>query len=608
MDNRLIPDTSVIIEGVLIEYIDKLNINELLIHEATMQELEYQANLNRQTGFIGLKEIENAREYCDKKNITVRFVGKRVGTFEKINAKSYGEIDAVIRDMAYSEDALLLTSDRVQSKVAFAKGIKCEFVHKKKGKTIKLEKFFDEFTMSIHLKEGVKPFAKKGRPGDWKFEEISKNILGHEEIKDLSREIIEEANGRSDGYLEIEREGSTIVQLSNFRIVITKPPFSDGWEITAIRPVKKLSLEDYKLSERMVTRIKEQAEGILIAGPPGQGKSTFAQSVAEFYAGLGKIVKTVEAPRDLVLPQEVTQYAISHGSSEEIHDILLLTRPDYTFFDEMRNTDDFRLYADLRLSGVGMVGVVHGTNPVDSIQRFIGRIELGVIPQVIDTVVFIRNGGIEKVLKLLMEVKTPTGMTEKDLARPVVTVRDFETDVLEYEIYSYGEETVVIPIKLFAEKKEMDAPIQKLARKQIEEYFRQFSDELMIEFESNKRVKVFVPDRCIGDIIGKQGKNIEKIEKELGLSIDVNELKEVGKKELSLKPIKYEVKVSNTAIEFIVPEHFANKLMDVYIEDKFLLTASVSKKAKIKMKLDNVIGKRVIHAMRSKETIVLSLN
>ena len=71
--------------------------------------------------------------------------------------------------------------------------------------------------------------------------------------------------------------------------------------------------------------------------------------------------------------------------AKEIHDILLLSRPDYTIFDEMRNTEDFRLFADLRLSGVGMLGVMHATKSIDAIQRFIGRIELGVIPHIIDT-------------------------------------------------------------------------------------------------------------------------------------------------------------------------------------------------------------------------------
>ena len=36
-------------------------------------------------------------------------------------------------------------------------------------------------------------------------------------------------------------------------------------------------------------------------------------------------------------------------------DILLLVRPDYTIFDEVRRREDFGTFADLRLTGVGMV-------------------------------------------------------------------------------------------------------------------------------------------------------------------------------------------------------------------------------------------------------------
>ena len=72
---------------------------------------------------------------------------------------------------------------------------------------------------------------------------------------------------------------------------------------------------------------------------------------------------------------------------------------------------------------------------------------MGVITQVIDTVIFIKNGFVNKVLELKMTVKVPSGMTEADLARPVVVINDFETGKLEYEIYSYGEQTVVIPVQ-----------------------------------------------------------------------------------------------------------------------------------------------------------------
>ena len=54
--------------------------------------------------------------------------------------------------------------------------------------------------------------------------------------------------------------------------------------------------------------------------------------------------------------------------------IYLLVRPDYTVFDEVRRTNDFIVFSDMRLAGVGMVGVVHASSPLDAVQRFIGKI------------------------------------------------------------------------------------------------------------------------------------------------------------------------------------------------------------------------------------------
>ena len=53
------------------------------------------------------------------------------------------------------------------------------------------------------------------------------------------------------------------------------------------------------------------------------------------YLKQGKIIKTVESPRDLQVPDEITQYSKNFTSSEEIHDILFLSRPDNIIFDEM---------------------------------------------------------------------------------------------------------------------------------------------------------------------------------------------------------------------------------------------------------------------------------
>jgi ATPase len=61
--------------------------------------------------------------------------------------------------------------------------------------------------------------------------------------------------------LKWTERGSTILQIQEYRIVIVRPPFSDGYEITAVRPVKNLDFDEYELpeilSERLLTRQKE---------------------------------------------------------------------------------------------------------------------------------------------------------------------------------------------------------------------------------------------------------------------------------------------------------------------------------------------------------------
>ena len=621
---RIVPDTSVIIRALLSHMTAKEEIKpeEIIIHEASLAELEHQANEGKAIGFLGLDEIKKLRELSKEKNFTLSFKGHRPRAAE-IRHASLGEIDALIRQLAHDEDATLVTSDKVQSEVAFAKGIKCQYfqVPETQIKKLKLEKFFDETTMSVHLRENVPPYAKRGKPGEWEFRELRKKLLSQEEIQEISKEIIEEAKIRRDGFIEIERFGSTIIQLGNFRIVITRPPFSDGHEITAVRPVKKLSLEDYEMSEKLKERIGKQAEGILVAGSPGMGKSTFAQALAENYAKQDKIVKTVEAPRDLVLPESITQYAISHGDAQEIHDILLLTRPDHTIFDEMRNTKDFQLFADLRLAGVGMVGVVHATNPIDAIQRFLGRVEMGVIPQIIDTVIFIKNGKIEKTLSVKMTVKVPAGMTEADLSRPVVVVDDFETGKAAYEIYSYGEQTVVVPVQESSRK----SGALKHAEKGIKDFFRQYVDSIEVEVLNDNKCIVYVPENEIAGIIGKQGKNIERIEKELGMGVDVRELKHGHKEnkfnektenrkensfnekehgnEIIGNEIKYSLHMKGNAMHFDLGMENQNREFDVYIGENYLLTVQAGKTGVIKIKKKNNIGQAVMKAMNSGEEI-----
>ncbi len=61
---KLVPDTSVIIEGLVSDRISKKEIvpKSVIIHEAVLAELEHQANQNKETGLLGLEELNKIRE------------------------------------------------------------------------------------------------------------------------------------------------------------------------------------------------------------------------------------------------------------------------------------------------------------------------------------------------------------------------------------------------------------------------------------------------------------------------------------------------------------------------------------------------------------------
>ena len=1131
-------DTSAVIEKVVSRLIkeDKLK-GSVLIPNAVVAELENQANYGHEIGFVGLEELQEIQELVKKDKIKMEFIGKRP-TESQIKFAKSGEIDALIRELAFSKNATLITADRVQAASAKVYGINVHFLEKKKlRERLEIERFFDPITMSIHLKENCVPRAKKGKPGDWKLVEIKKRKLDSKRIQSMAKEIVEKARIDPSSFIEISRRGSTIVQYRDYRIIIVKPPVSDGWEITVVRPIKKLQIKDYKIPDEIFSRIAKKAAGIIIAGETGSGKclpsgtkiylknniiktienaeigdeilsynktckiehsiitkkfkrlvnktlrvatnfgkeieltpehpilsfkegtpkwieakelvlgdriatvrrlpsegelqeidwvnllpedivlvkikkntkiempieetfysvkrkiieavknkkecklrdiykelkssssrissllpklvkdgilkrknqpknysyslnkknlrlkkgsivplkalkkyltcvkiydiageiskfdtwhissfikppryttkelcellgyyigesltkygiscdsrycrdrfkelsksifnievnksnkgrydiytdeygsielflnrcfnisllkskkratnheipypilkspkielasflrayfdtecyiddykgieissasknlikqtqlallrfniqssttvkiiknkpyhflfiyrhenikrfkeeiglieksrqlnrylnnsekgspnkdtipvgyllnrvnkrerlrikypflkrdfsheqankmillmspkveeitsiieltmikmassdyiqwdtitkiieikeekevydievkdthnflagdvpflvhnSTFAEALAEFHSLSHKIVKTVESPRDLKLIDEITQYSKNFASSEEIHDILFLSRPDYIIFDEMRTTPDFNLYVDLRLAGSSVIGVLHSASPIDAVQRFITRIDTGMIPSIVDTILFIEAGAISRILTLNMIVKVPSGMTEADLARPVVEVFDFFNNKLLYEIYSYGEETVVVPVQ------QTETAVTILAQKQLEGEIKKYCREAKIELISNDRAIVYVPEREIPRIIGKQGKRIESIEKSIGIKITVKELR---------RPTKFDVSENPNYIVLHVNKGLTNKSLNISIENEFLTSAIVGNKGEIRINKRSEIGKTLLNALDHKERITL---
>jgi len=586
----IVPDTSAVIIGAVSDLIENGDFDypEIIVPEAVVCELEHQANANRAEGRKGLEELKKLQEMQDDGELAISFKGKRPTNYDIRYAKS-GEIDSIIRDLAKSEFATLITNDKVQAEVAKAQGIPVHYVKQAyKEKSLSIERLFDDETMSVHLKENVAPMAKKGIPGHIKFVKLENKPSSYSQLSYIVEEILEKAKNDPKTYLESDMEGSFVVQSREYRISIAYPPFAEALEITAVRPVANISLDEYNLSDKLLERIRTSAEGILISGSPGAGKSTFVQAIAKYYSNkLNKIVKTMESPRDLQLPDEITQYAPLEGSMENTADVLLLVRPDYTIYDELRKNTDFNIFADMRLAGVGMIGVVHATRPIDAIQRIASRVELGVIPSIVDTSIYIEDGKVTSVYETKMTVKVPTGMKEADLARPVIEVRDFETGELKNEIYTYGEQTIVMDMNLVngtSDGEKHKSSVDIIAEAEIlRKIKRMLPKKAKVEVEviSPDRANIYIPDKYVPKIIGKNGKRIAEIERDIGISLGVEIIEE--------KPVDktpFEVDIIHTRKQMILDLGRENgrQNFDILIDGEYLLTATTSKKGEIKIK------------------------
>ncbi|MFC6961600.1 PINc/VapC family ATPase [Halocatena marina] len=621
---NVVPDTSVVIDGRVSERIESesgeqrdsvgdidFTEAEIYIPETVVGELESQANVGRSIGWRGLDELKRLADLDRDGSITVNYVGRRA-TDEEIGRAARGEIDAIIRDVAEEYDATLVTSDIVQSEIAEAKGIDTLYLepYETTVGALGIESYFDETTLSVHLKSGVKPMAKRGDVTEVIYEPVGETPLDDEALREYSTEIRNAAQTSDEGFTELSEQGMTIIQFRNYRIAIAEPPFSDGIEITAVRPLVKTEMEDYEYADELKERLLDRQRGVLIAGSPGAGKSTLAQAVAEFLSESDYSVKTMEKPRDLQVGPEITQYTELGGQMDKTADSLLMVRPDYTIYDEVRKTSDFRTFADMRLAGVGMVGVVHATRAIDALQRLVGRVELGLIPQVVDTVAYVDAGDVDTVYDVSTQVKVPEGLMEEDLARPVIVVRDYETERPVYEMYTFNRQVVTVPVD---ESERRESGVGRIAKQEIEREIRSVArGHVQVELQGQNRAVVYVEDDDISYVIGKGGGRISQIENRLGIDIDVRSLDDQPQSHASGETTsettsqKDVVTPEITSRHVVIPlEDHAGETVEVQADGEYLFTATVSRGGEVQVSRGSAIAEELERAIDDRREITI---
>ncbi len=376
----------------------------------------------------------------------------------------------------------------------------------------------DETASTVFLKADCPPRVKSGHISELKLKEVGDDAWSRGQVEELADDIstiVEDHQHRSDCFVEIDREGCRILQVGDLRITCAWPPFSEAWEITVVRPVARLSLAEYEIDEELVQRLSDHHRGIFVVGKPGSGKTTFAQAIADHLdEEVGAMVKTMESPRDLQVAARITQYAPLEGDLEKTAEIIFLVRPDFVIFDEVRRARDFSIFGDVRLAGVGLLGVTHANSALQAIQRLVGKVELGLIAQVLDTVIHIEKGRVHQVLEIEMVVRAPSGM-DSELSRPVIEIREFPSRRLTHEMFAFGSEIAVVPV---SEDTQMSSPVRHLAGVELARRASGFTGARVLAavFTSDNAAELYVDDDAVGVVVGSGGSSVRALEEEVG--------------------------------------------------------------------------------------------
>jgi ATPase len=241
------------------------------------------------------------------------------------------------------------------------------------------------------------------------------------------------------------------------------------------------------------------------------------------------------------------------------------------------------------------------------------------IPQVVDTVVYIEAGEVETVYDVHTEVKVPHGLTEEDLARPVIVVQDFQTGEPEYEIYTFNRQVVTVPLN------EDGGPgsggetgVARIARQEVAREIKSIAHgRVDVEIQGNDRAVVYVEEDDISSVIGKGGGRIQDVENRLGIDIDVRTFDErpgghgsgagagggtPGGAGQAGEVVQPEVESRHVVIPM---DGHGGETVEVQADGEYLFTATVGRGGEVRVSRGSAIAEELERAIDRRQTITV---
>jgi ATPase len=132
---------------------------------------------------------------------------------------------------------------------------------------------------------------------------------------------------------------------------------------------------------------------------------------------------------------------------------------------------------------------------------------------------------------------------------------------------------------------------------------RRFDPSAEVNVISDNKVQVRVSKESAPRLIGKGGATISELEEMLGVKIDVETKIPVLGRE-----IEFDINETGSSINILVDDAIVGRAVDVYVEDEYILSSQVGKKARVKIDKHNESGKRILNAIIGEQKIQVFLS
>ena len=174
-DDTYVLSLDSIMDGSARRFLERIKEPLVYVHRSVLDYLFHEARKGVTRAITGIGELEKIHDIVVLNNhgeIVYYNEGYRPGA-----PVSEELTRSLTRNLAKETGSILVTSDMMEASASRAMGIKVLYLGSAEKVELRISKYFDDKTMSVHLKEDAYPIAKKGRPGKWIFVVLEKRKM-----------------------------------------------------------------------------------------------------------------------------------------------------------------------------------------------------------------------------------------------------------------------------------------------------------------------------------------------------------------------------------------------------------------------------------------------